>query len=60
MLLGQVDANYDRAALIAVPKDLRQCYTRHLIDITASAPQLLISYFFDQQLINEHPPFSIY
>jgi len=57
MLLGQVDAIYDRAALIALPENLRQRYTKHLIDITAKAPQLLISYFYDGQI--ENPPFLL-
>ena len=57
LLLCPVDATYDRAALIALPENLRQRYTKHLIDITAKAPQLLISYFYDGQI--ENPPFSV-
>lgn len=57
-LLGLVDAVYDRAALVALPLRMRELYTSHLLKITNGAPQLLITYEYDQQLI-EGPPFSI-
>lgn len=57
-LLGQVDAVYDRAALIALPAAMRKQYSQHLIDLTHSAPQLLISFAYDQALI-PGPPFSV-
>ena len=57
-LLGQVDAVYDRAALVALPLAMREKYTSHLIKITDIAPQLLITYEYNQQLI-DGPPFSI-
>ena len=57
-MLGQVDAVYDRAALVALPEPMRQRYTPHLMDITGKAPQLLISYEYDQSL-KEGPPFSV-
>ncbi len=57
-MLGTVDAIYDRAALIALPRDLRERYTSHLLDITDSAPQLLISIEYDQNII-PGPPFSV-
>lgn len=56
--LGQVDAIYDRAALVALPEEMRKRYTRHLIEITHSAPQLLITFEYDQSL-QPGPPFSI-
>ncbi|SHE92753.1 thiopurine S-methyltransferase [Microbulbifer donghaiensis] len=56
--LGQVDAVYDRAALVALPEDMRKRYTRHLLEITQSAPQLLITFEYDQSL-QPGPPFSI-
>jgi thiopurine S-methyltransferase len=56
--LGPVDAIYDRAALVALPKEMRDRYTAHLIKITDAAPQLLIGYDYDQSLM-EGPPFSI-
>jgi thiopurine S-methyltransferase len=57
-LLGPVDAIYDRAALVALPAGMRDQYTKHLMQITDKAPQLLISYTYDQTAI-DGPPFSI-
>ena len=57
-LLGIVDAVYDRAALVALPKIMRNAYASHLIQITQAAPQLLITFEYDQRLI-DGPPFSI-
>ena len=42
--LGAVDAVYDRAALVALPGEMRDRYTTHLTEIINKAPQLLISY----------------
>ncbi|MFZ1547613.1 MAG: thiopurine S-methyltransferase [Candidatus Nitrotoga sp.] len=56
--LGQVNAIYDRAALVALPASLRELYTSHLIGITDAAPQLLVSYEYNQQLM-DGPPFSV-
>jgi thiopurine S-methyltransferase len=57
-LLGCVDAVYDRAALVALPANMRNQYTSHLMKITNMAPQLLICYEYNQQLM-DGPPFSI-
>lgn len=57
-LLGQVDAVYDRAALVALPNHLRPVYARQLQTLTAQAPQLLISYVYDQSQL-PGPPFSV-
>lgn len=56
--LGAVDAVYDRAALVALPQAVRAQYTMHLKELTNKAPQLLISYEYDQNLM-AGPPFSI-
>jgi thiopurine S-methyltransferase len=56
--LGGVDGIYDRAALVALPTDMRKRYAAHLVEISQGAPQLLISYTYDQALI-DGPPFSI-
>lgn len=56
--LGHVDAVYDRAALVALPPEMRSRYSRHLMDLTGGAPQLLISYEYDQSLM-DGPPFSV-
>jgi thiopurine S-methyltransferase len=57
-VLGPIDAIYDRAALVAFPEPLRDRYTSHLIKITDQAPQLLITYQYDQSLL-DGPPFSV-
>ncbi len=56
--LGTVDGVYDRAALEALPSDMRNRYKKHLLDITHESPQLLLCYEYDQSLL-EGPPFSI-
>lgn len=57
-LLGPVDAVYDRAALVALPQQMRARYTAHLTTLTAQSPQLLISFEYDQHAM-EGPPFSV-
>lgn len=56
--LGPVDAVYDRAALVALPEDMRHRYARHLAAVTGQAPQLIISYVYDQKQM-DGPPFSV-
>lgn len=56
--LGAVDAVYDRAALVALPPDMRARYAEHLLELTYAAPQLLISFEYDQAAMNG-PPFSV-
>ncbi len=57
-MLGRIDAVYDRAALVALPDDIRLRYVSHLVALTSRAPQLLICYEYDQSLV-AGPPFSI-
>ena len=57
-VLGPVDTIYDRAALVALPEEMRNRYTAHLMEVTDKAPQLLITYEYDQNLM-EGPPFSV-
>jgi thiopurine S-methyltransferase len=57
-MLGPIDAIYDRAALVALPKEMRNQYAAHLTEITDKAPQLLLSFEYDQNLM-EGPPFSV-
>ena len=56
--IGHIDAVYDRAALVALPDGMRQRYAAHLKTITTCAPQLLITFDYDQSLMNG-PPFSV-
>lgn len=57
-MLGTIDAVFDRAALVALPENMRARYAKHLTDITANAPQLLITFEYDQKLM-DGPPFSV-
>ena len=57
-MLGPVDAIYDRAALVALPKEMRDRYTEHLVQISDNAPQLVIAYEYDQSVVSG-PPFSV-
>lgn len=56
--LGPIDVVYDRAALVALPPDMRLRYTAHLMEITEGAPQFVIAFEYDQQLM-DGPPFSV-
>lgn len=56
--LGPVDAIYDRAALVAMPEDMRAQYVEHLMQITACASQFLVCFEYDQALM-DGPPFSV-
>lgn len=57
-MLAEVDAVYDRAALVALPVELRQKYTAKLLNLTQSARQLLITFEYQEGQITG-PPFSI-
>ena len=56
--IGHVDAVYDRAALIAMPPELRLQYSQQVCSLSQNSPQLLLTLNYDQ---NERagPPFSI-
>lgn len=56
--LGPIDAVYDRAALVALPTEMREKYAQHLPEITQAAPQLLITLDYDQAEM-KGPPFAI-
>jgi thiopurine S-methyltransferase len=57
-ILGPVAAIYDRAALVALPDEMRQRYAQHLITISQGAPQLVICFEYDQAQLSG-PPFSV-
>lgn len=57
-VLGPVDAIYDRAALVALPEQMRIPYVRHLLEITGVADQMLITCEYNQNQM-AGPPFSI-
>ncbi|WP_164661484.1 thiopurine S-methyltransferase [Tropicibacter sp. Alg240-R139] len=56
--VGLVDLIHDRAAMVALPDDMRARYVSHLAEITDSARQFVISFDYDQNLI-AGPPFSV-
>ena len=58
-LLGPIDALYDRAALIALPADIRPRYVAHLRALLpAGAPGLVITLDYDQARI-AGPPYAV-
>jgi Thiopurine S-methyltransferase (TPMT). len=57
-VLGPVDAIYDRAALVALPEEMRKRYTEHILEITDTADQILITFEYEQSLM-DGPPFSL-
>ena len=56
--IGSIDAIYDKAALIALPADMRINYSEQIRNISGNAPQLLITLNYDQSK-KDGPPFSI-
>ncbi len=56
--LGDIDAVYDRAAIVALPPAMRSAYTQHIEALTNVAPQLVITYEYDQNQA-DGPPFSV-
>lgn len=57
-MLGAVDAVYDRAALVALPLEMRRRYAAHLRTLTYPAPQLVICFEYDQTQL-DGPPFCV-
>lgn len=56
--LGRIAAVYDRAALVALPPEMRARYAAHVASITDAAPQLVLCFEYDQAQA-EGPPFAI-
>lgn len=56
--LGPVDAVYDRAALVALPEDTRPRYAQHVVRLSGTAPQFLITFTYDQERM-AGPPFAV-
>ena len=58
-VLGKIDAVYDRAALIALPEDIRKSYSEHLIKLmTPTTSMFLITTKYNQNEM-QGPPFSL-
>ncbi|MGE6328468.1 thiopurine S-methyltransferase [Psychrobacter pacificensis] len=56
--LGTIDTIYDKAALIALPADMRPDYSEQIRKVSDNATQLLITLNYDQSK-KDGPPFSI-
>lgn len=57
--VGTINAVYDRAALIALPKNMRSAYVRQLNSLLAGPMKgLLITLFYDQAQM-DGPPFAV-
>ena len=56
--IGDIDAVYDRAALIALPEDMRPQYSEQIRKMSDLATQLLITLNYDQSQ-KDGPPFSV-
>lgn len=56
--LGKVAATYDRAALVALPPEMRERYAKQLMAVTQKAPQLVITFEYDQKAM-AGPPHSV-
>lgn len=57
-ILGNVDAVYDRAAIVALPELMRVDYTKHILSLCPDIPQLMTTVVYDQSLMN-NSPFSV-
>lgn len=58
LVLGAVDAIYDRAALVALPSAMRARYAQHLRKISHDAKQLLVCFEYEQAQL-AGPPFAV-
>lgn len=56
--LGEVEAVYDRASLVALPQEMRADYVEHLNALCPTVPRLLITLDYDQSCM-EGPPFAV-
>jgi thiopurine S-methyltransferase len=57
-MVGALNAVYDRAALIALPPEMRNRYTRQINSIAHRTRQLLVTLEYDSSL-RAGPPFSV-
>lgn len=55
---GSVDLVYDRAALVALPLEMREQYAARMPELTGRAPQLVITFEYNQAQM-DGPPFSV-
>ena len=58
-ILGSVDAVYDRAALVALPPEMRPLYTESMARLIAPGVAMLLVAFEYPQEMKGGPPFSV-
>ncbi|WP_133138787.1 thiopurine S-methyltransferase [Legionella genomosp. 1] len=58
-VIGNIDAVYDRAALIALTAELRQAYARHLTELMRPETKMLLITTCYKQDEMRGPPFSV-
>ena len=56
--LGEVEAVYDRASLVALPQEMRPDYVEHLNALCNAVPRLLITLDYEQSRMGG-PPFAV-
>ena len=56
---GKIDGVYDRAALVALPAKLRQCYVQHLITLLETDSVIFLITTAYNQKDMQGPPFSV-
>lgn len=57
-IIGKIDAVYDRAAIVAMPDEMRRSYAMQIHQITQNAPQLVLCYEFSNSDL-QGPPFNV-
>ena len=58
-IIENVDAIYDRAAIVALPKEMRMDYSKHILSLVQKeTPQLMTTVVYDQSLMS-NSPFSV-
>lgn len=58
-LLGPVQAAYDRAALMALPPEMRTIYAAHFAELLPPGSRALLIVFEYAQHLRDGPPFSV-
>lgn len=57
-IIGNVDAVYDRAAIVALPEKMRVDYASKMLELTEGIPHLMTTVIYDQSLM-DNSPFSV-
>lgn len=58
-ITGDIQAVYDRAALVALPQEMRKAYVRHLISLVPDKVSILLVTLEYDQSEKAGPPFSV-